>query len=176
MIQVAKNVTAAEMQEAAAYFSALKPKSLIKVVETETVPTTAVSGWYLADLKTGEKEPIGARIIEVPEDQQQFENRDARSRFIAYVPVGSIEKGKALAATGGANAVPCGVCHGADLKGIGPIPGIAGRSPSYIVRQFYDFKHGARAGAASALMKPVAEGLTVSDTIALAAYAASLAP
>ena len=176
MTQVAKNATDSEIQEAAAYFSALKPKSLIKVVETETVPKTSVMGWYLADLKTGECEPIGARIIEMPEDQQQFENRDARSRFIAYVPVGSIEKGKLLAATGGVNAVPCGTCHGADLKGVGPIPGLAGRSPSYIVRQLYDFKHGARAGTNSALMKPVVEKLGDGDMVALAAYAASLAP
>jgi cytochrome c553 len=176
MIQIAKNVTDAEIQEAAAYFSALKPKPIVKVIETETVPKTFVAGWLLADLKTGEQEPIGARIIEIPEDLQQFDNRDARSRFIAYAPVASIEKGKTLAATGGPNAVPCGTCHGANLKGVGPIPGLAGRSPSYIVRQLYDFKHGARAGTESALMRPVVEKLAVGDMISLAVYAASLPP
>ena len=52
----------------AAYFSTLKPRSNIRVVETATVPKTFVAGWFLAASKTGEKEPIGQRIIEVPED------------------------------------------------------------------------------------------------------------
>lgn len=131
----------------------------------------------MAALKTGDKEPIGQRIIEVPEDLEQFEHRDPRSRFIAYVPIGSIQKGQALVASGGGGkTVQCGVCHGPDLKGLGPIPGIAGRSPSYIVRQLYDFKHGARAGIGSALMKPTVEKLTVEDMVSLAAYAASLTP
>jgi cytochrome c553 len=56
------------------------------------------------------------------------------------------------------------------------VPGIAGRSPSYIVRQLYDFKHGARGGNGSELMKPVVEALSVDNMLALAAYAASLPP
>lgn len=177
MISLSKAATDAEVEAAAAYFSALKPRSIIRVVETDTVPKTYVAGWYLAAVKTGEKEPIGQRIIEVPEDLEQFVSRDARSRFIAYVPIGSIQKGQTLATTGGGGkTVQCGICHGADLKGLGPIPGIAGRSPSYFVRQLYDFKHGARAGTGSALMKPSVERLTVEDMISLAAYAASLTP
>jgi cytochrome c553 len=53
---------------------------------------------------------------------------------------------------------------------------MAGRSPSYIVRQFYDFKYGTRAGIGSALMKASVEKLAVEDMLALAAYPASLAP
>jgi cytochrome c553 len=177
MIAGAKFVTSAEVEAAAAYFSNLKPKANIRVVETDMVPKTQVRGWHLSDLKNGEQEPIGQRIIEVPEDLQQFVSRDARARFIAYVPTGSIEKGKALASTGGAGrTVQCAICHGPDLRGLGPIPPIAGRTPSYMVRQLYDFKHGARAGLASALMKPTVDKLTIEDMIVLAAYAASLAP
>jgi cytochrome c553 len=172
---LAANVTDAEVQAAAAYFSALKPRAVIRVVETEMVPKTIVSGWFLTALNTDEKEPTGDRIIEVPENLEQFVSRDTRSRFIAYVPTGSIEKGRALAARGD-QAVRCGTCHGPDLKGLGAVPGIAGRSPSYIVRQLYDFKHGARAGADSAQMKPSVEKLSTGDMISLAAYAASLAP
>src|SRR5439155_1736644 len=167
----------AEVEAAATYFSTLKPKAIIRVVETDSAPKTYVTGWHLAAMKTGEKEPIGQRIIEIPEDLEQFVSRDARSRFIAYVPPGSIQKGQALVASGGGGkTVQCGICHGPDLKGLGPIPGIAGRSPSYIVRQLYDFKHGARAGTGSALMKPSVEKLTVDDMLSLAAYAASLSP
>jgi cytochrome c553 len=176
MIALSQAATAAEVEAAAAYFAALKPRAIIKVVETDTVPKTLILGWHLAAVKTGEKEAIGQRIIEIPEDLERFVSRDARSRFIAYVPPGSIQKGQGLAVTGGGKTVQCGVCHGADLKGLGPIPGIAGRSPSYIVRQLYDLKYGARAGIGSALMKPTVEKLTVEDMIALAAYAASLPP
>lgn len=177
MSSLSKAATAAEVEAAAAYFSVLKPKSIIRVVETDMVPKTYVTGGHLAAMKTGEKESIGQRIIEVPEDLEQFVSRDARSRFIAYVPIGSIQTGQALAASGGGGkTVQCGVCHGPDLKGLGPIPGIAGRSPSYIVRQLYDFKHGARAGIGSTLMKPTVEKLTVEEMVSLAAYAASLTP
>ena len=168
--------TDAEVESAAAYFSALKPRAVIRVVETDTVPRTHVAGWHLAAVDGGGREPIGRRIIEIPEDLERFVSRDARSRFVAYVPVGSLRKGRALAAGGGGRTVECGTCHGPDLTGLGPIPGIAGRSPSYFVRQLYDFKHGARAGTASALMKPAVEKLTVDDMLALAAYAASLRP
>jgi len=177
MISLSRAASDAEVEAAAAYFSARKPKAIIRVVETDTVPKTYVTGWHLAAMKTGEKEPIGPRIIEVPEDLEQFVSRDARSRFIAYVPPGSIQKGQALVASGGAGkTVQCGICHGADLKGLGPIPGIAGRSPSYIVRQLYDFKLGARAGIGSALMKPTVARLTMEDMVSLAAYVASLTP
>jgi hypothetical protein len=104
---LAANVTDAEVQAAAAYFSALKPRAVIRVVETEMVPKTIVSGWFLTALNTDEKEPTGDRIIEVPENLEQFVSRDTRSRFIAYVPTGSIEKGRALAARGD-QAVRCG--------------------------------------------------------------------
>ena len=168
--------TDAEVESAAAYFSALKPRATIRVVETDTVPRTHVAGWHLAAVDGGGREPIGRRIIEIPEDLERFVSRDARSRFVAYVPVGSLRKGRALAAGGGGRTVECGTCHGLHLTGLGPIPGIAGRSPSYFVRQLYDFKRGARAGTASALMKPAVEKLTLDDMLSLAAYAASLRP
>ena len=82
------------------------------------------------------------------------------------MPEGSIEKGKGLAAG-------CGTCHGADLKGLGPVPGIAGRSPSYMVRQLYDTQQGTRKGVWADLMKPVVANLTDEDMLAIAAYAAS---
>jgi len=174
---LAKAITDAEIEAAAAYFSSIKPRSIVSIVETDTVPKTYVTGWHLAVMKTGEKEPIAQRIIEVPENLEQFVNRDTRARFIAYAPEGSIKKGQALAVSGAdGKTLPCGTCHGSDLKGLGPIPGIAGRSPSYTVRQLYDFKYGTRAGIGSALMKASVEKLAVEDMLALAAYAGSLAP
>ena len=79
--------------------------------------------------------------------------------------------------TGGAGTtLACGICHGPALTGVGPIPGIAGRSPTYIVRQLYEFKTGGRSEGASALMKQAVEKLSPEDIIALAAYVGSLEP
>jgi cytochrome c553 len=177
MIAVAKAATDAEVQTAAAYFSALKPKQTIKVIETDTVPVTQVARFLYAIVANGGAEPIGRRIVEVPVDLKQFEYRDSRSQFTAYVPTGSLARGEALAKTGGSGkTIPCAGCHGPGLNGIGAIPGIAGRSPSYIVRQMYDFQQQKRNGSAGALMMPVVEKLSHDDMIALAAYVSSLRP
>jgi len=177
MTAIAKASNEDEIKAAAAYFSALKPKANIKVVETDTVPVTQIARVFYMEVKDGGTEPIGQRIVEVPVDAVQFEHRDTRSQFVAYAPKGSIAKGEALVKTGGAGlTVPCTICHGPDLKGIAAIPGIAGRSPSYLVRQLYDFQQHARAGSAGALMAPVVEKLSHDDMISLAAYAASLTP
>lgn len=174
-IRLVGAATEAEIAEAAAYFASIKSRSVVTVIESNTAPKTYVTGWFLAADKAGGTEPLGDRIIEVPDDLGRFVSRDARATFTAYVPVGSIQKGRELAASTD-KTVQCGACHGPDLKGLGPIPGIAGRSPSYTMRQLFDFKHGARAGVASDQMKPAMERLTVSDMVALAAYAASLTP
>ena len=177
MTAIAKASNAEEIKAAAEYFSSLKPKANIKVVETETVPATQIARVFYMTIKDGGNEPIGERIIETPVDALQFEHRDTRSQFIAYVPKGSIAKGEALARTGGAGVTtPCATCHGPDLKGVAAVPGIAGRSPSYLVRQIYDFRQHARIGSAGALMLPVVEKLSHDDMISLAAYVASLEP
>jgi cytochrome c553 len=170
MITIAKAMTDEEMSAAAEYFGSMKWTPWIKVVEADTVPKTRVQAGLFVKLEGNETEPIGNRIIEMPEDTERSEVfRDPRSGFVAYVPRGSVAKGKALAAT-------CGVCHGADLKGLGPVPGLAGRSPSYVVRQMVDMQQGARKGVWTELMMPVVKNLTHDDMLAIAAYTASLAP
>ncbi len=176
MAGVATAATDAEVSEAAAYFSALQPKVWVRVVEASTVPKTHVAGYMFVRNDDGGTEPIGYRIIETPENLTQTELRDSASGFIAYVPPGSVAKGEALVKTGGGKATPCGVCHGVDLKGLGPVPPLAGRSPSYIVRQLYDFQRGARAGAWSPLMQGVVRDLNADDLVDIAAYTASQRP
>jgi cytochrome c553 len=176
MTAIAKALNEEETRAAAAYFSALKPRSNISVVQTDTVPVTQVARVFYMVVKDGGTEPIGKRIVEVPEDAVQFEHRDTRSKFIAYVPKGSIERGEKLITTGAGVTTPCATCHGPDLRGVASIPAIAGRSPSYLVRQLYDFQQHARAGSAGALMTPVVERLSQDDMIALAAYLSSLPP
>ncbi len=176
MVAVAKLVSEEDAKIAAEYFASLKPAPWIRVVETETVPKTKVGGWMLIEDGSGATEAIGQRIIEMPENLERTELRDAASGFIAYVPRGSIRRGEALAMDGAGKTTPCAICHGAGLKGLGPVPALAGRSPSYIVRQLYDIQHGTRNGQWSELMKPVVAGLSAEDLVAIAAYTASLAP
>ncbi|WP_316398197.1 c-type cytochrome [Bradyrhizobium sp. 33ap4] len=175
MIKLSKAVTDQELREAGAYFASIKPRANIAVVETDAVPKTHVRDLFLASVDGTEKEPIGQRIIEIPENVEHFVSRDSLARFIAYVPVGSVQKGRALA-TNSDLRVQCAACHGADLKGTVAAPGIAARSPTYMFRQLYDLRSGARKGAKSELMKPVVENLSIGDMIALAAYSASLMP
>jgi cytochrome c553 len=177
MNAIAKAATEEEAASAAAYFASLKPKKNIQVIETDVVPMTYIARVFFALAPSGGTEPIGGRIVEVPNDVAQFEHRDTRSQFTAYVPVGSIAWGKAMVRTGGmGTTVQCTNCHGPDLKGVGAVPRLAGRSPSYIVRQLYDFKSGVRAGPASLPMQSTVESLSEQDMVALAAYIASLAP
>lgn len=176
MVALSKSVSDADLRIAADYFAALEPRPWIRVIETATVPQTRVAGWMLVAAEGGGSEPIGRRIIEMPEDLERTELRDARSGFIAYVPPGSIDAGRKLATTGAGRTTACGICHGPGLKGLGPVPALAGRSPSYIVRQLHDLKHGMRNGPWAPLMKPVVEKLSEDDMIAIAAYTASLEP
>jgi cytochrome c553 len=115
-------------------------------------------------------EPLGRRIIEVPEDREKVDvYRDPRVGYIAYVPKGAVKKGEALAKT-----AQCTVCHGANLEGVGPVPAIAGRSASYTMRQLFDIQQGNRKGMWSDLMKPVLAKLSTEDLMNLSAYTASV--
>ena len=172
MIAIAKGMTDDEMKAAADYFGSMKWTPWIKVVETKMVPKTRIANGQFIVLDGNEKEPLGQRIIEVPVNGEATEIlRDPHSSFIAYVPVGSIKKGEALV-----KSKQCMMCHGPDLRGLGPVPGIAGRSTNYLVRQMYDLQTGARKGLWSPLMKPVVANMSEEDMLVVAAYTAAQAP
>jgi cytochrome c553 len=177
MVQMAKVVTDAEIKDAADYFASLKLRPWIRVVETDTVPKSYIGqGNKRLVHPAGGSEPVGNRVIEVPENEEDVVYRDPRSGFVAYVPSGSIAKGEALATTGGGKTVPCGICHGQTLQGLGDVPGIAGRHPNYVVRQMWNMQNGERVGTSAALMRQVVEKLSNDDMLAIAAYVASRAP
>lgn len=171
MRAIGNNATDDEVRQAAAYFSSLTPRPWIRVVERATVPETVVAGWMYIEKTGGGREAIGDRILEMPQDLERVEMRDDHTGFIAFVPPGSLARGKALVEAGA-----CATCHGEGLHGLGPVPYLAGRSPSYIARQLYDFKVGNRHGLWSPLMQAVVEDLSVADITAIAAYTASLSP
>lgn len=177
MNKIAKATSEQESRQAAEWFAKLTPRPFTRVIEAGTVPITFLGDGRMRFVEPdGSSEPIANRIITVPEDQARARLRDPDSGFIAYVPVGSIAKGRELAATGGARTLACAACHGLELKGAGDVPRLAGVHPIYIARQLYRFRDGTRNGAGAALMKPAADRLTNEDIVNLSAYLGSLAP
>jgi cytochrome c553 len=183
MVAMAKVLTDDEVQAAAGYFSALKPTAgYNKVTETDSVPPTTIgAGGMRVQVPRPAlvlvTEPIGTRIIALPNDETEAKLRDPHSGFTDFVPKGSIAAGEALATTGGnGKTLPCGICHGANLGGMGETPPIIGRTATYIFRQLNDIQSGARRGGDVAIMQPVVAKLTVGDMIALAAYLESRNP
>jgi cytochrome c553 len=174
MLNVARQVSESDIEASARYFSRLKFRKQVRVVESATVPHYILNGVYLFD-DAGPREPIGERILEGPDDVARFELRDPHMTYTAYVPPGAVARGAALAKDRGAG-VNCTSCHGARLKGSAIAPPIAGRSPTPMVRQLYAFKTGIRKGPGAVSMEPVVAGLLQNDMIDLAAYVASLEP
>jgi cytochrome c553 len=175
MIPVAKNISAEDAKVAADYFASVKPTKYIRVVEAAMVPKTRPNARMLVLDEAGGTEPIGNRVIEVPENVEYVEMRDSKVGFVAYVPPGSLKKGENIVKSGdGGRIMACVMCHGPNLKGMGNIPPIAGRSPAQMARQLYDFKTGARHGVNAALMQAPVSKLTDTDIVNIVAYLASL--
>ena len=173
-----KNLTDQDFREAADYFAAQKPEVFVKVMEAAQVPKTFVDDKFMRLLRPeGGTEPIGARIVTVPQDVHRTESRDPHSGFIAYVPPGSLKRGAALVNTGGnGKTVACATCHGQGLKGLAEVPRLAGQHPIFIARQLYKFQDGRNGGDWADLMKGPVAKLTPDDIISIAAYVGSLEP
>lgn len=178
MNALAAAMTDAEMREAAEYFAAIPWTPWIEVIEADRIPEMELEEGNMY-ITVGKEpiEPLAGRIVETPVDEHQANVlRNPRSSWIAYVPVGSVARGRELVTTGAGKTTPCSVCHGADLMGLAIVPGIAGRSPSYMMRQLYDMKVGTRRGLWAELMQPVIAGLSVEEMRDIVAYLASLTP
>jgi cytochrome c553 len=177
---ISKEVSDEESRQAAEWFASLPRRTFVKVVEAATVPKTFVGQGrmrFVDPQAQGATEPIGNRIITVPDNQEAARLRDPRSGFTAYVPPGSVAKGKALADTGGnGKTIACAICHGDGMKGLANVPRLAGVHPIYLARQLHLFKDGTRNGPDAALMKKPVAQLTDDDLLNLSAYLASLPP
>jgi len=179
MTAIAQATSDQDVREAAAYFASLKPVARWSIVEERaTVPKTFLGQGRMRfiDIDMPGTEPIGNRIITVPEDVRKAIMRDPRTGagFISYVPPGSLARGKALAAGGNGKTIDCTICHGEGLRGLGNVPRLANVHPIYLVRQLYNIQTGANNSAGAQLMKRVVAKLTDEDIVALAAYAGSL--
>jgi cytochrome c553 len=175
MLPIAKAVSDEELREAARYYAALPRVAWTRVIETDTVPKTELHvGGMRFPVANGGTEPIGSRIIEFPEVPERAHLRDSRVGFVANVPVGSVKRGEALVKGEGGQTPACATCHGPDLKGIGEVPYLTGRSPMYVFRQLNDIKIGTRGGPSAEQMQPVVAKLTQDDMLAISAYLATL--
>jgi cytochrome c553 len=175
MIAYARATTVEDDRAAAEYFAQQPYPRRMKVVESKTAPKVRMQGGMHMAIPANEgggMEPLRADdLVEVPDDNLRAEARDTRMPWTVYVPPGTLNRGKQAAAKH-----QCAVCHGANLEGVGPIPPLAGRSPSYTVRQLFDMKTGARRGPWSEVMKPIVASMSVQEMAAVAAYAASIPP
>jgi cytochrome c553 len=178
MNDISKDLSDEDARQASEWFAALKPKVWQPVVETDRVPKTFINIHLMRmPLPGGGDEPIGNRIIELPQDVSRAESRDPHSGFIAYVPKGSLAKGKEFVTTGGnGKTIQCAICHGPSHNGLAEVPAIAGHSPLYLFRQLYYFKDGSRHGTMGALMKGVVAQMSQDDMLAIASYVGSLTP
>lgn len=178
MNTIAGALTDDEVRQAAEWFAALKPYVWTKVVEASMVPKTFVGQGRMRFAQPGGgMEPIGNRIITLPQDQSRATKRDPHSGFTAYVPPGSLKKGEAFVKNGGnGKSVACVICHGDSLLGLGNVPRIAGLHPIYIARQLHQFRDGTRNGGDAPLMKKPVAQMTDEDILAVSAYVGSLNP
>lgn len=87
--------------------------------------------------------------------------------------IGCHADGAAIAKTGAGAAPACQTCHGAAGEGIAQagFPRLAGLGAPYMQRQLAAFADGTRV---SAVMMPIARGLSVADRAEVSAYYASL--
>jgi cytochrome c553 len=182
MIGIAQAISHDEARAAAEYYARQSGAPRIRIIESDRAPPLQLHGNLFVATSNERTEPLTDRIAEVLDGEHEQFNDNPHVGYMGYVPLGSIERGRAMVAASSVGAqtaaLPaaqsCTACHGADLHGLGPAPPLAGRSPSYLVRQLYDFKTGARDGRLAPLMKPVASRLSTQQMTDIAAYIASL--
>lgn len=175
MQKIAKAMTDEEIDASAKYFAQQKLRRRVYVLESLRIPRAERAAWIYEEV--GGTEDLEDRLLEVTNELVRHERRDDRLEYMAYAPPGSIARGKRLVVTGdGGKTQACATCHLANLKGTDKIPPIAGRSPTYLLRQLLAFRNGTRANEASVQMNPVVEKLTLNEMIDIVAYLGSLSP
>jgi cytochrome c553 len=195
MLKIAKAMTEEEIEASAKYFAQQKLRRRVYVIESLRIPRAERAAWIYEEV--GGTEDLDGRMLEVTNELVRHERRDDRLEYLAYVPPGSINRGKRMVTTGKAadvqeltsrnpadqapvagtvKTVVCATCHGPKLTGTDKIPPIAGRQPTYLLRQMLAFRNGTRTGDAAKQMGPVVEKLTLDEMIDVVAYVSSLYP
>jgi cytochrome c553 len=177
MDQVARAATMRETSAATAYFSRRTFLGRTRVVEAAEIPAVVPEAFVYHRLPGNRREPLGQRIVETPDDFYRFELRDSTVGYIAYVPPGSIARGRDFVMSGDRGRVPaCALCHGVGLRGSADIPPLSGRSPTQLFRQLAGFHARTRRGVQDTPMLIEAAPMSTADMIDIVAYLASLEP
>jgi cytochrome c553 len=110
MLKVARAMTDAEIDESAKYFAQQKLRRRVYVIESLRIPRAEPAAWIYEEVPG--TEDLGDRLIEVTNELVRHERRDDRLEYSAYVPPGSIGRGKRLVVTGdGGKTQPCSTCQ-----------------------------------------------------------------
>jgi cytochrome c553 len=179
MNSIATEVTEEEARQAAQWFAALPTPRLHKGGrDRHGAEDLSRPGRMRFAEPDGSREPIGNRIIPCPEDQTRATAARPAFRFVAYVPLGSIARGRiAGRRTAVLGTIACGVCHGPSMLGTGEkCRASQARIRSTRASACTDSKTARANGPDAALMKPIVAQLTDEDIVAIAAYLGSLAP
>jgi cytochrome c553 len=178
MVQVAKTISEADLKAAAEYYAAIGPErqKWIKTVVSNEVPKGPApfgGGGFRYHAPEGGMEPLPVgRVIETAEDDDLVRARDQiDGGFLQYVNAEDLALGEKIAADG-----KCGTCHGAEYKGVGDVPRLAGQHSLYLIRQLKDMQTGARKDKNVAVMKPIVAKLSDREMVAVAAYLGSKSP
>lgn len=178
MVLASKAISEKELKEAAEYYAAIGPErqQWIKTVVSDQVPKGPApfgGGGFRYHAAEGGTEPLAPEmIVEMAGDDDLVRARDQiNGGFVQYVRADDLAHGEKVAAAGA-----CGMCHGADFKGVGDVPRLAGQHALYMIRQLKDMQVGARKDKNAALMKPVVEKLSDRDIVAVSAYLAFKSP
>lgn len=85
------------------------------------------------------------------------------------------QAGKAIYESGvaGANAQPCGTCHGKNGEGNGIYPRLAGQHAEYLVKQLVVFKDALRTDSNAAIMHDISSAMSFEQMQAVSSYLAS---
>lgn len=178
MVQVAKAISESDLKQAAEYYAAIGPErqKWIKTIVSDYVPKGPApfgGGGFRYHAAEGGTEalPPGV-VVEVAENDELVRARDQiDGGFLQYVRADDLKLGEDVARKGA-----CGTCHGADYRGSGDVPRLAGQHSLYLIRQLKDMQTGARKDPNTKLMKAVVANLSNRDMVAVAAYLASRSP
>jgi cytochrome c553 len=175
MAKLAHALKDAEIDESAKYFAQQKLRRHVWVVESLRIPRAEPAAWIYQEV--GGTEDLDGRLLEVTNALDRHERRDDRLEYTAYAPPGSLLAGKRLVtAAEGGKTQKCATCHGPKFQSMENVPALAGRSPSYLLRQLLAFQQGMRSSESGKPMQPVVEKLELADMVAIAAYLGSLYP
>ena len=176
MLKIARAMTDAEIDASAKYFAQQKLRAA-RVRDREPAHTARRARGV--DLRGSPRHRRSRRPAARSHQRTRATRTPRRSPGIhrpmcrpAASTAASASSSRAMAA----RRQPCATCHLANLKGTDKIPPIAGRSPTYLLRQMLAFRNGRRTGEAAQQMKPVVEKLTLNEMIDVVAYLGSLVP